>query len=209
MAEELQHLLDAIRKEGVQKAEEQAEAIITEARRKARDIREKAEAEAKQMREEAAQDARREREAGEEALRQSGRDVVLAVGKSIEVLLKRCLQADVGEALAPDTLRDILKDMAHSYFEASAHEGPAHVYVAEKDEQALAGFVAHQLRDWVRHGAELHTSPRIQKGFRVGYGKESFYHDFTQEAIAEEMCRLLRPRLQAILRDALKEGVGT
>ena len=208
MAEELQHLLDAIQRDGVEKAESEAKTIIGEARTRAREILDEASAQAEEIRKRGRRDAQRDRESGEEALRQAARDAVLAAGAAIDRLLLDCIQGAVDGAMTPETIRRILIDMAREYFRADIEEGPAHVYLSEDDERALASFATHELLGSIRRGAELHPHPDIGKGFRVGFRDGALYHDFTSRAVAEEMHRTLKPRLREILRDAIEQELG-
>ena len=95
--------------------------------------------------------------------------------------------------------------MASLYLDLNVSGGSIDVYLNEEDRKVLAGFFTKQLRAKMSEGIEVHPSPDVSKGFRVSLRDHGFYHDFTREAIAEEMCKYLQPRIQEIIRKVVDE----
>lgn len=86
---QLKELIEKIKSEGVKTAEEQSAEIIREAEKKAAEIVAKAESDAAAMRERIKNEAAQFEASGKEALRQAGRDLIIATRKSLEKLLAR------------------------------------------------------------------------------------------------------------------------
>lgn len=79
MEEQLQGLLDRIRREGVERAETEAAGIVEAAEERARGIVADAQAQADGLRAHAEADAEASRERGSKALEQAGRDFLLSL----------------------------------------------------------------------------------------------------------------------------------
>jgi len=200
MAEDLKHLLDAIQKEGIDKAERESQQIISDAERRAQTILNNAKKQSEEILAKAEQDAAAFGERGTRELEQAARDVVISLIRKIEDLLRGIVKESVSEALTPDTLKRILIKISEIYFEKSMSDQPMDLYLNEEDASLLSDFFRTELRTMMEKGLVIHTTDRIGKGFQVSLRNEDFYHDFTQEAITEELCRFLQPQIQKIIR---------
>ena len=100
MTEDLQQLLDRIRREGIEKAETEAKAIVEAARKEAAETLAKAKTEAEDLRKEAEKDARAFAQRAEQQVRQAVRDVNLQVAQDLENQVVNLLGDDVKGALA-------------------------------------------------------------------------------------------------------------
>lgn len=204
MTQELQHLLDAIQKDGVDKAEAEAQRIVSEAREQARQTLEQANAEAGAIREQAEKDADAFQERANHELEQAARNVIIALGRGIENLLRLTVADAVGEAMSPDTLKEILLRIAESYIAEQRQGQVLELFLSQEDERALAEFFTTKMREKLQRGVVVHPSFKIRKGFQVSLRDQQFYHDFTQEAVTDEMCHYLQPRLEKIVRRAIE-----
>ena len=208
MAEEIKHLLDRIQKDGVEKAQEQAKAIVAEAQAEARRIVDEGRRQADEMRKQSERDAEKFRESARRALEQSGRDVLISVGKGIEALLNQCVMREVGKALTADALKEMLARMSAIYLEANLGEGKQTLELSQQDKDALTAFFDEKLREMLDKGLDIQVNPRIQKGYRLSIRDKNLYHDFTQQAIADEMGAFLQPELQKIVQTVIADQKG-
>ena len=100
MAEELQQLLEKIQRDGVDKANVEANRILTEAKAKAEGIVKEAEAKAKAAAEKAKSESEAYTRRAEETIRQAARDTVIEVRNSVTAMLESILAKDVNAALS-------------------------------------------------------------------------------------------------------------
>ena len=107
MADELQSLIERMQREGVEKAEADAAAIVTRAKAKAAEIVKAAEAQAQALLKQADADAQVYTERSTITLTQAARDVLIAVGQGLESILNDVVRKQVGQALSPETLKEI------------------------------------------------------------------------------------------------------
>lgn len=205
MAEQLQHLLDAIQKDGVEKAQAEAAEILARAKKEARDILDRAQTQAAETDAKAQKEAEKYLERSKSALDQAGRDLLISVGQGIETLLNAVIAEQVGQALTPEALQEILLRMTTRYVEMGGGAGTWDLYLSEKDQKALAGFFMSKMRGMLHEGLEIHPSHHITKGFQISLREKYLHHDFTQQALAEELARFVQPQLKAIIRAAAQE----
>ncbi len=198
MAEQLQPLLDQIRKEGIEKADSEAAEILSQAKEKAAQMVRDAEAKAKALVAKAKTDSEVFTQRSIVTLEQSARDVLITVGQGIENILSEIVTASVEEALGVEVLEKMMVSMAKSC--ADQHgETRIELLVSESDQAELVKFFASKYSDKMVEGLELHVDNEILKGFKVSFADDHVYLDFTQEAIAEALTAFLRPKLAAIV----------
>ncbi len=205
MAEELQPLLDQIRKEGVEKAETEAAEILAQAKEKAAQVVREAEAKAKELVAKAESDSEVFTQRSIATLEQSARDLLITVGQGIENIISEIVAESTTEALNSKVLEQMLVNMAESCAEKQG-ETRIELLVSEDDQAALVKFFAAKYSDKMGHGVELHVDNEILKGFKVSFADDHAYLDFTQEAIAEALTAFLRPKLAEIVGRVAKQA---
>lgn len=204
MAEELQPLLEQIRKEGVEKAEAQAAEILAQAKSKAAQAVREAEAKAKELVAKAQADAEVYTERSTATLEQAARDLLITVGQGIENIISDIIAESVDSALKIEVLEQMMIKMAQCCAE---HHGETRIelLIGKQDQHDLVKFFAGKYREKMVHGIELHVDNEILKGFRVSFADDHVYLDFTSEAIAGALTAFLRPKLAEIVSRVAKE----
>ena len=201
MAEELQHLIERIRKEGVESGEKAAESLVAEAKQKAAKIVADAQKQAKDLVAKAETDSAAFAERGQATLRQEARDLLISVGGAIGKVVGGIVEAKVGAALTPDLMAQMLLKLAEAY----AKDGGAGGMVAmlgEADAAAVKAAFAKEYQNKLAAGIQIESDREIFQGFRAGAKDGQVFHDFTKEAIAESLANFLRPELAQIVKKA-------
>jgi len=205
MAEELQPLLEQIRKEGVEKAQAEADQILSQAKEKAAAGVRAAEAKATALTAKAETDAEVFTQRSIATLEQSARDLLITVGQGIENILSEIVTASVDEALGIEVLEKMMVSMASACAEQQG-ETRIELLLSEADQKELVKFFAAKYSDKMIHGIELQGDNEILKGFKVSFADDHAYLDFTQEAIAEALTAFLRPKLAEIVSRVAKKA---
>lgn len=201
MAEQLQHLIDRIRQEGVENGEKTAEALVAEAKKKAAGIVADAQKKAQEATAKAEADAKAFAERGRQTLQQAARDLLISIGGSVGRVVSGVVDAKVGAALTPETVGQMLVKLAAAYGSAENLT----VALGEADAAALKGGVSKEVNDMLAKGLQIESDREIFKGFRLGTKGGQVFHDFTKEAIAESLANFLRPDLADVVKKASKE----
>ena len=201
MAEQLQHLIDRIRQEGVENGEKTAEALVAEAKKKAAGIVAEAQKKAQEATAKAEADAKAFAERGRQTLQQAARDLLISIGGSVGRVVSGVVDAKVGAALTPETVGQMLVKLAAAYGSAENLT----VALGEADAAALKGGVSKEVNDMLAKGLQIESDREIFKGFRLGTKGGQVFHDFTKEAIAESLGNFLRPDLADVVKKASQE----
>ena len=189
MSEDLQNLLEKINRDGVAKAQAEADRILADAKAKADALVKDARAEAEKAKAAAEQSAKDYEERAKESLRQAARDTLLKVEASVTALLERLLTKDVDRSLGDEKTVAALVDEA-----VRGVAGAAEVALPAKLVPALRARLAAQ------RNLTVVTDPALETGFTVRIDGGRIEHAFTGEAVAAEMARRLRPDLAALLK---------
>ncbi len=202
MAEELQAILERIRKEGLEQAQAESERILSAARAQAAEIVARAENEAAERRTKAEQDARAAEERGKKALEQAARDVLLlleeAIQKTFQTIVRRCAK----EAFNEETLRQAVLTAVQAYAKAATPDSPLEVLLSPEDHRRFADILLGLLGQELRRGIEIRSDGSVLSGFKVQMRQDHVEHDFTVEAIADTLCHMVRPHLAEIIKTA-------
>lgn len=202
MSEQLQHLIDKIRTEGVSKADAEAKTILDKARSEAARLEREAAEKAAQLIRQAEADSKAYAERGRKALEQACRDTILTLRQSLETLFERLLLQKVESAYTPEAFRHFLQDVIRAYLAQGHKAGNLLITVPADQLDSLRAYILKALHDAAVEGLVIQSSNDVIKGFTVTLKDNHVEHDFTPEAVAETMARLVRPDLAELLRTA-------
>jgi V/A-type H+-transporting ATPase subunit E len=196
MAEDLQALMERIQKDAVDKAELEANAIISKAKEKAAAIVKAAEDEAKAKLEQADKDAEAFTERSGRTLEQAARDLLLSVGKNLEKMILDLLSLQIEKSLDESTVKNMLLTIAKSY------SSDIEIDFSEADAKILSSFVMGEFAKQLKAGVKVESDKGVKFGFRVKLDGGKVSHEFTEQAMAESLSALLRPQLAKIVNKA-------
>lgn len=190
MAEELQNLLEKIKRDGVDKANAEAAAIVAKAKADADIMVKEAEAKAAALKSAAEAEAAVYSERAAETIRQAARDTVLKVEASVARMLEKLLGAGVDRALGdPAVVAPI------------AAEAVKALVAGDKAAEVAAGAkLAEALRAQLAAGNfTVVTDESLSTGFAVRLDGGRVEHDFTGPAVAAALAERLRPDLAKLV----------
>ena len=203
MAEELQSLLDRIQKDGVDKAEVQAEEIIADAKKKADTLLKDAQTEAENLIKKAEKDSLVFEERGKRSLEQASRDILISTETAITASLQSLVSNEVTKDLNDDTLKTLIETVVKTYSETG--ETRLEVILSKEQQESVTDLFISKYKDAMDKGLKIKGSSDLIAGFKVQITERNIQHDFTVEAISEAFCHLLRPALIEIMRNAQKK----
>lgn len=203
MVDEIRDLIEKINQDGIRAAEVKAREIEAAAQARADGILLQARRDAERMTAAAEESIRRREESGKALLAQAGRDLLLSLRNEIQAMLARIAVKDTGEALSPEALSGLVSEVVHRF--APAGEGDVLVLLSKEDREALVGHFLHRLREETKKEIVLRPSDGISGGFVISFDGGKSAWDFTDRALADYIATSLKPKLRAILEDALKD----
>ena len=203
MAEEIRDLIEKINQEGIKAAEEKAQNIEAAAKQRADDILAQARLEAEEMIAAAKDRILREDEKGKTLLAQAGRDLLLSLRKEMNSMLGRIVVSDIRQALTPEALFKLLSEVVRNY--NAGESSDITVFLKKEDLQTLEKFFLHKLREETKKKIILMPAEEISGGFTISFDSGKSCYDVTDKALAEYIGTYLKPKLNQILQEAIKE----
>ncbi|MCU0248170.1 MAG: hypothetical protein MUC42_16500 [Bryobacter sp.] len=202
--ENLDGLIRKIRLEGVERARQEADAVIVAAKQQAADIVRAAESRAAQLAREAEERRQQDAMALRQAQERAARDWLLAVRAELNGLLRRLIQRECSAALAGPALGELIRGVAVEWMR---HGGAKdlELLLNEQDARALGDSFLARLQAELDAGVSVQPHPDIGAGFQIGGRGEAMRFDFTDVALAESLAAYLNPRFAWAL-DELRPG---
>jgi V/A-type H+-transporting ATPase subunit E len=203
MAEEIRDLIEKINQEGIRAAEEKARTIEAAAKQRADEILSQAQRDAEELIASANDRVRREDEKEKTLLAQAGRDLLLSLRKEINAMLGRIVVNEVRNALTPEALSGLISETVRNY--SAGKNSDVIVFVNTRDREILEQHFLHKLKEDTKKTILLRPSEEISGGFTISFDNGKSCHDFTDRALADYIGTYLKPRLNRILQEAVKE----
>jgi len=200
---QVQELIDKIKRDGIGSAEEEAAKIRQNAEAEAKRVVDSAAKEAAGIAEKARRDADRLARAGEAALRQASRNLLLAFRDEVQALLDRLVAQQVKDSMTDDVLKKALPEVLSAW--SPKEQGSLEIVLSPASLAKLKTFFNAKLSAAMKKGLELRSDAGVSAGFRIANKDGSAYYDFSAESVAESLGAYLNPGLAEILREAAKE----
>jgi V/A-type H+-transporting ATPase subunit E len=203
MAEEIKNLIEKIQEEGIRVAEDKAKEIELEAKRKAGSLLEKANSDAEKILTEAKEKGARMEEGAKSTIQQAGRDLLLSLKEELHAMLGRLVQSSVAQTLSPPEMAKILHELIKKL--AGASKEDIWVWLKKEDGEKLKMEFLSRLKEETKRNIILKPSQEISGGFIISFDAGKSHFDFTDKALAEYLGIFLKPQLNQILNGEGKE----
>lgn len=187
-------LIGRLRKDGVDAGEAEKGRILEEANQEAAAIVASAKKTGEELLAAAKQERERLKQQLDAELAMAARDFVLRFAERVRAQVVRPVVSDaVREALSePAFLQGTIKDLLVRY----ADGGGVEVTVSPAMRQQLEGFFTQELGRALGGGEVTLRDEQGLVGFRIVRKGESFAWDFSDDAVAKELVRLVDPALK-------------
>ena len=173
---QIDDLVQSIKRDGIEQARKEADAILVTAKAQANDIIAASKAEAERNLE----NARREIESSKALILQAQRDAVLSVRKELGAMLERIMADKVAKELSEASLAKLV-------IAAIGNDDPAKFAVEIEEAKAS---IRSTLAKQIEKGLEIHPAKGV--GLKLCCKDGSGFYDFSDEEIAS----LLKPFLR-------------
>lgn len=203
MDEQIQELIDKIKKDGVAAAEKSASEKIAEAEAKAAKIVADAKEEADRIIKAAKDETARMEKASEDSIRQASRNLVLAFRDGVMKEVSALVSADVDKAYDADILSKLIPEAVKAWTSKS-DASDVSVLLSEADLSALETSLKASLKAEIEKGLTLKVDKSINKGFRIGIENGAAFIDVSDEAVAELFGAYLNPKVASLMKEASK-----
>ena len=178
----IQDLVSSIKKDGIDSANQEAAAILADARKQADAIVADAKAEADKLRGDARAEIEVFKSSAQLDAQQAKRDAVLAFRQEIQREYEKLLSADVGKALDQQALVKLIQ--------AAVQGEDVAAYTVEVGQ--VTDGLRQELAQELKAGLEIRPSKKVGAGFRLAAKDGSGYFDCSEQEIAEMLMPFFR-----------------
>lgn len=201
MEQKIQELTEKIYQEGVEKGEEKAKQIITDAEEKASGIVADAKSQAEKILAEA-------RVQGEELKRNTEAEVKLSGSQALSAIKQQILNLVTAEVIEdgttvsmsePATVKDLVSTVIQNWKISSGEAPKLEVLLPAQKQDELKKAFEKGASDLLKKGVEITFAKNIKSGFRIGPVGGSFKISLTDEDFQEFFKEYLRPRTRQYL----------
>ena len=200
---QLQELIDKIKQDGVATAESEAAKIIATAEKKAESIISSANEKAEEIKKNAKVEAEKMEKAGEEAIIQAGRNMLLSFRDSLVGELNVLIQAETAKAESKDVLSKLIPETVKAWAK-NTDASELSVLLSEKDLKELESTFTSELKAEISKGLEIKPDKTLQAGFRIGVNNGAAFYDYSAESLAEMFSTYLNPKIAGLMKKAAK-----
>ena len=179
---QIQDLVSSIKKDGIDSANQEAAAILADARKQADAIVADAKAEADKLRGDAKAEIEVFKNSPQLDAQQAKRDAVLAFRQEIQKEYEKLLAADVGKALDQQALVKLIQ--------AAVQGEDVAAYTVEVGQ--VTDGLRQDLAQELKAGLEIRPSKKVGAGFRLAAKDGSGYFDCSEQEIAEMLMPFFR-----------------
>ena len=201
MEVQLQELIDQIKRDGVEAAESEAEAILQSAKEEAEKIISDAKADAEKILLNAKNENDRMLKSSEDAIRQAGRNLLISFRESVTRELKAITQESITAVYSSESLAGLIVTVVECWANKSDADDIS-VILNSEDLKALEDALLAALKEKMLNGVTLKASDNFNGGFRIAVNNSGAYYDYSAEAVVDMLSNYLNPRLTKLLKEA-------
>ncbi len=198
---QLQELIEQIKKDGVDAAETQAEAILASAKAEAEKIISDAKAQADKIMVDAKSENAKTVKSGEDAIRQAGRNLLISFRESVTRELKAIVDDNVNAVYSSDSFIKLIINAVECWASKPEAEDVS-VILNSNDLAKLEEAVLAELKSKMLGGVTLKANDNFDGGFRVAVNNGAVYYDYSAEAVTDMLSNYLSPKVTALLKEA-------
>jgi V/A-type H+-transporting ATPase subunit E len=199
MDSKIQQLTETIYNEGVEKAREEADAILKEAKEKAEQIEKDAQKKADKIVEDANGKSEELKKQVDSEIKMTLNQAVSAMKQEITSLITmQVIQPSVKELFSnSDYLKKLISDVVKGWMEKEDFD--LNVILPESEREELEKFFKNNLADELNKGVEVSFTKNLKSGFKIGPSDGSYVISFTDEDFTNFLKSYLRPKTSQLL----------
>lgn len=201
MEVQLQELIDQIKKEGVEIAEAEAKAIIARANGDAEKIIAQAKIQADKILNDAKAETERMTKSSEDAIRQSGRNLLISFRESVSRELEAIIGKNVSAIYSSEELSGLIVNIVERWANNPDAEDIT-VILNTEDLNKLEETILAALKEKMLKGITLKANDNFDGGFRIAVNNGSAYYDCSAESVVNMLSNYLSPKVTDLLKEA-------
>ncbi|MBQ6929808.1 MAG: hypothetical protein IJN27_05870 [Oscillospiraceae bacterium] len=198
---QLQELIDQIKKDGVEAAATEAEAVLKAAKAEAEKIISDAKAEAEKYLANAKNENDRMVKSSEDAIRQAGRNLLISFRESVAKEADAIIAGNVTAVYSADAFAQLVMKAVEGWA-AKPDAEDITVILNSEDLKSLEDTLLAGLKEKMIEGVTFKANDNFDGGFRIAVNNGGAYYDYSAEAVVEMLSGYLSPKVTALLKEA-------
>lgn len=195
MQSKLQELTEKIYKEGVDKANKEAEDIVNQAKKEAEKIVQDAKKEADQTVDQAQKDADELKRKVQAEVKQASFQTLRTVEQNITNLISsKVVDEPVKKSFKEQEFMKKLIEEVIKNWNASNPQSDLSLILPEKDQQELVDYLKSSAKKLMDGGLDVTVDSKIKAGFKIGPADGSYQVSFKEEDFENLIKYYLRPK---------------
>lgn len=195
MQSKLQELTEKIYKEGVDKANKEAEDIVNQAKKEAEKIVQDAKKEADQTVDQAQKDADELKKKVQAEVKQASFQTLRTVEQNITNLISsKVVDEPVKKSFKEQEFMKKLIEEVIKNWNASNPQSDLSLILPEKDQQELVDYLKSSAKKLMDGGLDVTVDSKIKAGFKIGPADGSYQVSFKEEDFENLIKYYLRPK---------------
>ena len=198
---QLQALIDQIKKDGVEAAANEAEAVLNAAKAEAEKIIADAKAEAEKYLVNAKNENERMVKSSEDAIRQAGRNLLISFRESVAKEANAIIAENVSAVYSSDAFAKLVMNAVEGWAGKPDAEDIT-VILNSADLKKLEETLVAGLKEKMVKGVTFKANDNFDGGFRIAVNNSGAYYDYSAEAVVDMLANYLSPKVTALLKEA-------
>ena len=198
---QLQALIDQIKKDGVDAAVTEAEAVLNAAKAEAEKIISDAKAEAEKYLINAKNENDKMVKSSEDAIRQAGRNLLITFRESVTKELNAIVGENVTAVYSSEAFAQLIIKAVEGWT-AKPDAEDISVILNSEDLKSLEDTLVAGLKDKMIKGVTLKANDNFDGGFRIAENNGGAYYDYSAQAVVDMLSNYLSPKVTALLKEA-------
>lgn len=201
MQTKLQELTEKIYQEGVNKANKEAEKVLSVAKKEAKDIVATAKKQAKDLLEKAEKEAEETKKNALNELQLSGRQVISDIKQKVMALIEaKIIKPETNKAFEQkDFIPDILATIVKNWNPKGGESVNLEVLLPAERQKILEAYFKGETGKVLQKNLEVQFSEKVKGGFKIGPKDGGYQISFTDKDFENFFQTYLRPRLIDLL----------
>ncbi len=183
MSQQLQGLIDRIKSEGVDAAQQKALEIERDAKQKAKQVIDDASLQAQKMTIQAKEEIKKMQEATNIALKQSARDTMIAVKQEIHNALEKIINKQFKDTLTADQTVKIIESLVVNGL-SKEHSADIRIVLGDSYQEVKESLLA-KLQKQMKQPIRIESSSDIARGFTISFDGGRSFFDVTDESLSK------------------------
>jgi len=191
-------IIEKIRSDGIEAAEKEGLRIKHDALSEAESIIKRAKIAAEILKADAEKEIAQKESISRKALEFAARDSILMIRSYLENLFKNLVRKKCSEVLSENLLKEMILKVTDKWSESATWED-IKVQISDEDNNRIIEILYSAISEELESGLEIRPVPDLKAGFRISKKGENFYHDFSDESIAEILMFFLSSEIKEML----------